>query len=121
MAVLLRRFSLLALVAVMAACSGATRQGTPSMRDPSSTAAVRITNQSWMQVVMYVVRSGQRVRLGEVQSQSTRTFRLPSGMQYGTIRFLADPVGSQQTAQSWEMTLVPGETMSLTVPPSAFR
>lgn len=121
MAVLLRRLSLLALVVVVAACSGNSRRGTPSMDDPAQTASVRITNQSWMQVVMYVNRGGQRVRLGDVQSQSTRTFRLPSGMAYGTIRFIADPVGSQQTAQSWDMNLAPGETISLTVPPSAFR
>ena len=80
MAVLFRRFSLLALVAVLAACGGPVRRGTPSMDDPATTASVRVTNESWMQVVMYVNRSGQRVRLGDVQSQSTRTFRLPSGM-----------------------------------------
>ncbi len=122
MAVLVRRLSLLALVLLVAACSGGRReQGTRSMNDPRQASSVTITNQSWLQVVMYVERSGQRVRLGDVQSQGTQTFRLPSGLQYGTIRFVADPVGASTTAQSFDTSLSPGQTLSLTIPPSAFR
>lgn len=121
MSTLVRRLSLLALVLVVAACSGSARRGTPSMEDPGQTSSVQVTNQSWMQVVMYVDRGGQRVRLGDVESQGTRVFRLPSGMQYGTIRFIADPVGSQQTARSFDTNVSPGQTLTLTIPPSAFR
>lgn len=122
MAVLVRRLSLLALVLLVAACSGTRRErGVASMDDPRAGSSVTITNQSWLQVVMYVERSGQRVRLGDVQSQGTRTFRLPSGLQYGTIRFVADPVGSSNTAQSFDTSLSPGQSISLTIPPSSFR
>lgn len=117
----LRRLSLLALVAVMAACSGANRRGTPSMDDPATRAMVEVTNQSWYQVVMYVSRGAQRIRLGDVSSQGKRTFRLPSGMNHGTIRFIADPVGSRQTARSFDYQFSPGQTLEITVPPSAFR
>lgn len=121
MAVLARRLSLLALVAVMAACSGANRRGTPSMDDPATVAMVEVRNQSWFQVVMYVSRGAQRIRLGDVTSQGTRTFRLPTGMNHGSIRFIADPVGSRQTAQSFDYQVQPGETLNITVPASAFR
>ena len=57
--------------------------------DPMAPAYVEVQNQSFYDMTVYVIRSGQRVRLGQVSGNSTATFELPRTMvNPGT----ADPV-----------------------------
>jgi predicted small lipoprotein YifL len=110
----LKRALLAALLVTLAACGGK-----PAMRDPSQEAHVRVENQAWVEMVVYVQREGrQRTRLGEVGAQETRVFRLPSSMVGGTVsvRFIADPVGGSQNPYSSELSVQPGQTIRLTIP-----
>jgi hypothetical protein len=81
---------------------------------------VRIANQSWLDMNVYVIRSSQRIRLGTVGANSTQRFRLPQNLIFGAtpIRFLADPIGSSRTAQSFEIVVSPGDEVALTIPAS---
>ena len=106
---------LLALVA--AACGPRSR----SSRPPAAVepAYVRITNQSWLDMNVYVLRSSQRIRLGTVSANQTQRFRLPQNLVFGAtpLRFLADPIGSSRTASSFEIVVSPGDEVTLTIPP----
>jgi hypothetical protein len=109
------------LLLVASACGGAPREGVRDMGDPATLTAVRITNQSWSDAVMYVMRETQRVRLGDVPAQGTRVFRIPNSMVSAvSLRFVADPVGSNRTASSYDISIMRGDTVTLTIPPTAF-
>lgn len=121
MATPIRRLALLALALLLTACGGAARQGTRSSSDDiEGQTSVRVENQAWFEINMFVERPGERIRLGQVPSQGTRVFRMPAGTTYGPIRFIADPVGSGRTAQTFEITVIPGDQVRLTIPNSAF-
>ncbi|HEX2093174.1 MAG TPA: hypothetical protein VHG28_12265 [Longimicrobiaceae bacterium] len=62
-------------------------------------ATVRVTNNNWSNMTVYVVRGTSRFRLGMVTSMTTAVFRLPMVHLAGAsgVRLLADPIGSTQT------------------------
>lgn len=112
-----RPLLLTALVVLLAAC-GATRGGGAA----ADATPLRINNQSWLDMRIYVVAtgSGQRVRLGMVTANSVQTLRIPGhivGMGREVV-FQADPVASNTVASSWNMYVRPGQQVSLTIPPT---
>ncbi len=106
----------LMLVALVAACARSRSNRPPTAQEPTY---VRITNQSWLDMNMYVLRSSQRIRLGTAGANQTTRFRLPAQLVFGAtpLRFLADPIGSSRTAQSFEIVVSPGDEITLTIPP----
>lgn len=111
------RKALLLLVLLLAAgCSA--RRGAPSMEQQRAT--IQVENRSWSEVVVYVVRSSQRVRLGSVPGVSTRTFVIPRSMVGAGIplRFQADPIGSDRAPVSQEISVDAGDEVRMYVPPS---
>ena len=115
MATMLRRFALFALLLVVSSCASA-RSGIDSSSDPYGDTTVEVENQAWVDVVVYVERPGERVRLGDVSSQAKRRFRLPSGITFGSIRFYIDPVGSRHGGRTYDISVTPGDQLRLTIP-----
>ncbi|MCR4341319.1 MAG: hypothetical protein NUW01_15685 [Gemmatimonadaceae bacterium] len=76
-------------------------------------------NQAFLDVNVYVLRSGQRTRLGTVTALTTRTFVLPRTMvgTATTVRFLADFIGSNRAPVSEEVVVWEGDEIELRVPP----
>jgi hypothetical protein len=118
MRALTRRFTLplMLLTLVVAACSTRRSNRPPTATPPTY---VLITNQSWLDMNMYVLRSSQRIRLGTVGANQTQRFTLPAHLVFGAtpLRFMADPIGSSRTAQSFEIVVSPGDEVTLTIPP----
>ncbi len=111
-----RTLMLLAL-ALAAACAGG--RGAPADDPGAEPTLVRVENQSWLDMNIFVVEGGQRIRLGSVTGNSSGTLRIPrSVIGLGrNLSFIADPVGSRSQASSFEIYVRPGETVSLTIPP----
>jgi hypothetical protein len=80
---------------------------------------VQVQNQGFADMVVYAVSGGQRIRLGMATGHSTKTFTIPRTLVRGAgpIRFLADPIGGNRTPVSEELTVHPGEVVTLTIPP----
>ncbi len=80
---------------------------------------VQVQNQGFSDMVVYAVNAGQRIRLGLATGHSTRMFTIPRHLirGAGAIRFLADPIGGNRTPVSEEMTVNPGDLVTLTIPP----
>ncbi len=80
---------------------------------------VQVQNQGFSDMVVYAVNGAQRIRLGLVNGNSTQTFTIPRHLVRGAgpIRFLADPIGGNRTPVSEELTVQPGDTVTLTIPP----
>jgi hypothetical protein len=81
---------------------------------------LQVENQSFTDMVIYAVSGGQRIRLGLATANSTKSFTLPSYLVRGAgpLRFLADPIGGNRTPVSEQMTVRPGDIVTLTIPPS---
>jgi len=108
--------SAVALFLVTAACS---KQPAAPV-DPMAAAYVEVQNQAFLDMTVYVIRSGQRIRLGQVSGNSTATFELPRTVVNPglPIRFQADPIGGNRTPFSQEISVNPGDTVVLRIPPS---
>lgn len=73
-------------------------------------ATITVANRNWLDVAIFVVRGGQRFRLGTVTSMRTQTFelpetRLPSGSR---IQLRVEPIGSSQHLATDLIAVEPG-------------
>jgi hypothetical protein len=109
-----RAFLGLAISLAAAACSR-PRAGGPAPAQPPTRVAV--VNNNFLEMTVYVVRGGQRVRLGVARSNTTTVLDIPSHMIFGptSISFLADPIGSDARPYSQEITVSPGDTVRLVI------
>jgi hypothetical protein len=81
---------------------------------------LEVTNQWFADMNIYVVRTGQRLRLGLATGNATTNFVIPRAVITGPsirLRFLADPVGGTHSPVSDEITVSPGDAVQLTIPP----
>jgi hypothetical protein len=81
---------------------------------------LEVTNQWFADMNIYVVHSGQRLRLGLATGNATTDFVIPRAIVNGQsiqLRFLADPVGGMHAHVSEEITVSPGDAVQLTIPP----
>jgi hypothetical protein len=106
----------LALLAT-AACSGFRRGAGPG--NPNEPTIVQVDNQGFLDMAVYALRSAERVRMGTANGNSKTNLRVPSGMVNGLtpLRFIADPIGGSRASVSEEITVAPGDTVVLTIPP----
>lgn len=104
-----------AALAALGACAPSGQQ--PGQPVPAHTSTVRVTNQNWSDMTVYVVQNGSRVRLGMVTSMSTSTFRLPAAASRGvaSVRIVADPIGSNRGFTSDALQVYPGQQVALMV------
>lgn len=80
-------------------------------------ATVQVDNQAFLDVSVYALRSGQRIRLGTVTGLSTRTFVIPRTLVGGAaVSFQADFIGSRRAPVSEEMIIWAGDSVKLTIP-----
>jgi hypothetical protein len=103
---------------LLGACSH--RGGSPEVApDPKAPAAVEVQNQGFPDMTIYAVRQGVRVRLGLAGGHSTTRLPIPAYLLQGdrVIRFLADPIGGSREPVSEEISVEPGDTVGLTIPP----
>lgn len=86
-------------------------------REPTT---VRVENQAFLDMNIYVWRGGQRIRLGTASGNSTTKFNIPASLIFGAtpLRFQADPIGGNRQPISQEITVTPGDEVVLTIPPS---
>ncbi len=110
-----RIFVVSAAALFLTACGGARRQ---SADQPATT--LRVENQSFLDMTIYLIAGAQRVRLGLATGNSTTTLRIPQQYVFGasSLRFLADPIGSNRTPISESITVTAGDEVGLVIPPT---
>jgi len=107
--------ALLIIGLLFSACSARQRTEAELLAERTT---VTVDNQSFSDMTIYVSR-GQRVRLGSARGHSKTTFTIPPSIVAGvsTLRFIADPIGSTRTSVSEEISVNPGDSVGLTIPP----
>jgi hypothetical protein len=103
----------LATVMLLAACGGGR-----TLQNGSSETMLEVRNNSTLDMNIYAISdSGARERIGTVTSLSDARFRLPTRLtNLIDLRLAADPVGSNRTAFSDRVTVVPGDVIVLEIP-----
>lgn len=100
-----------------AAISFAPTGGGEAVRARPEGATVKVTNNNWGDMNVYMVRGSSRYRLGTVTSMSTEVFRVPQALvgNTGGVQLLADPIGSTSSYLSPTIFVSGGETVQLNV------
>jgi hypothetical protein len=112
---MLRTRFLLGLVLLIAAgCASRTRTQTPA-----GPTILEVENQTTLDMSVYVLRNGTRERLGSVTAKMTQWFTIPERLLFGltALRFQTDPVGGGADPVTHEITVIPGDTIVLRIPP----
>ncbi|MEO7454901.1 MAG: hypothetical protein ABIY52_01470 [Gemmatimonadaceae bacterium] len=108
---------LLGALAFGGACSRNTPQDTAA--EPVPVTSIKVENQAFLDMTIYVYRSSQRIRLGVATGNSTAKFIIPASLLFGStpLRFQADPIGRNRQPISQEISVSPGDEVQLIIPP----
>jgi hypothetical protein len=107
-----------ALVVIgLVACAGLSRGSAAGNQNEPT--VVQVDNQGFLDMTVYAARSAQRIRLGVANGNSKTNFTVPVMLVSGLtpLRFVADPIGGNRASVSEEITVAPGDTVVLTIPP----
>jgi hypothetical protein len=111
--------TVVAMLATIAACSHATRNAGDEEGRP--TTRVHVENQNYLDANVYVIgNGGTRQRLGTVTGNTNQDFVIPEYIigPANTVRFLIEPIGSNAAPISNSLSIQPGQTVTLTIPPT---
>lgn len=106
---------LLALAFLLGGCGrGQKEENRPLPLGPTS---LRVENNNWLDVTIYVVHDGQRSRLGAATAAKTTNFAIQPALlgQLGAIRLIADPVGASTSIASPTVVVKPGSRLVWTL------
>jgi hypothetical protein len=115
---MIKRILTLSLLALATVSCKTLNRGSSSDTDRGPT-IVQVDNQGFLDMTVYASRSGQRQRLGIAPGNSKSNLQVPQILISGLtpLRFIADPIGGNRASVSQEITVVPGDTVVLTIPP----
>jgi hypothetical protein len=106
----------LSLCVTVPACASLGKNTKVEQREATT---VLVENQALLDMTIYVLRGSQRIRLGTATGLTNTRFTIPPGVMGGltSLRFLADPIGSNRTPISEEITVEVGDEVVLRIPP----
>ena len=112
--------SRLMVAVAIAGVLGCSRNRAQTEINPNAETKVIVDNQAFPDMNIYVLEGAQRVRLGTAGGHSQTTFVIPKYLvrSLTSIRFLADPIGSNRTPVSESIQVSPGDEVTLRIPPS---
>jgi len=98
------------------ACNAFKRGDTTTTTGPTT---LEVDNQGFVDMTIYAIRSSQRIRLGTAVGNRKTDLTIPPALLSGltTLRFVADPIGGARASVSEEITVAPGDTVGLMIPP----
>ncbi len=102
----------------VAACSSLSRGSASS--DQNAPTMLQVDNQGFLDMTVYAIHNSQRVRLGSATGNTKTNLAIPSNLIFGLtpLRFIADPIGGNRASVSQEITVAPGDTVVMTIPPN---
>ena len=106
---------------LLAACLGVTAcasSGTNAAAMPEEPTTVVVDNQALMDMTIYVYRSSERIRVGTATALAKSHLRIPPNVLFGStpLRFMADPIGANRLPITEELTVSPGDTVTMIIP-----
>ena len=110
--------ALLASTTVLGACVRNNQEDDAA--EPTPPTYLKVENRAFLDMTMYAIRSSQRIRLGIATGNTTTKILIPQSLLSGTgvLQFLASPIGGNRSPVSQEISVTPGDEVTLTIPPS---
>lgn len=110
------RGAFLALALLIAGCGHAGKSGAP---EPQAPTTLKVWNQNFLDTDVFVLREGQRIRLGMVAGLSTQVFTIPPDIVRSSpqLRFELHPIGGRGNPRTETISVLPGDEVELTIPP----
>ena len=117
---MMRTASRAAPVLVLAAVAWGCHRPVAAPLNPQAEVAVTVDNQNYLDMDVFLIRGGQRIRIGMVPGISSRMLMLRSELiGYGTeVQFELHPIGGRGNTISETVTVRPGDVIQLTIPPN---
>ena len=114
-----RRAAWMMALTLATLAAGCTHNQPDPNAEPAPVTRLRVQNQAFLDMTIYVFRGPQRLRLGIANGNSTTRFTIPASLIFGAtpLRFQADPIGSTRQSISEEITVNPGDEVTLLIPP----
>ena len=115
----MRKISLLLASLLLSAGACSTLRHNPDINAQTGPTTLVVDNQGFIDMNVYALRSSQRIRLGTATGAHKTTLTIPPSLVTGisTLRFIADPIGGTRASVSEEITVAPGDTVGLMIPP----
>ena len=100
--------------------AGACHRGAVAPINPQAEVAVSVDNQNFLDMNVFLIRGGQRIRLGTVPGLSSRILMVrPDLIGYGTeLQFELHPIGGRSNPVTETISVHPGDVIQLTIPPN---
>jgi len=109
------RGGLLAVTLLSAGCGRAFKSGP---REPEPRTTLRVENHNFLDMNVYVLRGGQRIRLGMVPGLSTQVFTIPAYIvRSSPLQFELHPIGGLDNPRTETISVQLGDEVRLTIPP----
>jgi len=107
--------AIVALLALGPSCC-ARHRAAPPASTPSEW-SLRVENNHWLDVTVYVLHDGERTRLGLVTASSTQSFTLLARLvgQSHELALLGEAVGSRDAARTEVLSVRPGQRIEWTL------
>ncbi len=114
-----RTRSLIAAGFVALALAGCGKNQPETGIIPNQPTILRVDNQSFNDMRIYVIQGGQRIRVGTANGKNVSTFKLSKSVVTGftTLKVEAVPIGGNGHSVSDEITIQPGEELELRITP----
>jgi hypothetical protein len=99
------------------ACAPRTGVETAGTEQAQERARVEVENQRLYDINVYLLNSGQRVRLGRISAKRTAQFTLPPGVvpRAREVEFMIESLSGSSAAVSQRLWVAPGELVKLIV------
>src|SRR2546426_12543854 len=111
----MRALPLLLCTLAAAAC----HRGAVAPINPQAEVAVSVDNQNFLDMNVFIIRGGQRIRLGTVPGLTSRILMVrPELIGYGTeVQFALHPIGGRANPLTETINRRPRDRLRLTIPP----
>lgn len=92
---------------------------TAQPQQPQERTTLRVQNQGFTDMTIYLLRGGERVRLGSAGGLTTVVLTIPANVLHGptSLRFLADPLAGPRQPVTEELTVSAGDEIAMIIRP----
>ncbi|GAC1651959.1 MAG: hypothetical protein NVS4B3_13490 [Gemmatimonadaceae bacterium] len=104
---------------ILVAVDACSRRATNDLPPANAPASIRVINDGFADMNIFMLRSGERIRLGTVTGLSSAVFTIRAALLFGptSFRFVSEPIGGSRSPVSEEITVSPGDEITLRIPP----